>query len=117
MVDATLDSNPPGTVRLICPKYASDYPPLMSAHEIGLRDMIETMILTGDLPEVHLIVVSAANLNEVNMELTPEVEASIPEVIKVIWGLDLIKETDAPGNKGHADNPRLQQFLYNHSTQ
>ena len=28
-----------------------------------------------------------ANLNEVNMELTPEVEASIPEVIKVIWGL------------------------------
>ena len=56
----------------------------MSAHEIGLRDMIETMILTGDLPEVHLIVVSAANLNEVNMELTPEVEASIPEVIKVI---------------------------------
>ena len=50
MVDATLDSNPPGTVRLICPKYASDYPPLMSAHEIGLRDMIETMILTGDLP-------------------------------------------------------------------
>ena len=87
MVDATLDSNPPGTVRLIYPKYASDYPPLMSAHEIGLRDMIETMILTGDLPEVHLIVVSAANLNEVNMELTPEVEASIPEVIKVIWGL------------------------------
>ena len=84
MVDATLDTHPPGTVRLIRPKYASDYPPLMSAHEIGLRDMIETMILTGDLPEVHLIVVSAANLNEVNMELTPKVEASIPEVIKVI---------------------------------
>ena len=84
MVAATLDTHPPGTVRLIRPKYASDYPPLMSAHEIGLRDMIETMILTGDLPEVHLIVVSAANLNEVNMELTPEVEASIPEVIKVI---------------------------------
>ena len=84
MVDATLDTNPPGTVRLIRPKYASDYPPLMSAHEIGLRDMIETMILTDDLPEVHLIVVSAANLNEVNMELTPEVEASVPEVIEII---------------------------------
>ena len=55
MVDATLDSNPPGTVRLICPKYASDYPPLMSAHEIGLRDMIETMILTGDLPQNKIV--------------------------------------------------------------
>ena len=89
MVDATLDSNPPGTVRLIRPQYASDYPPLMSAHEIGLRDMIETMILTDDLPEVHLIVVSAANLNEVNMELTPEVEASISEVIRIIKKLIL----------------------------
>lgn len=84
LIDATLDSNPPGTVRLLRPQYASDYPPLMSAHEIGLRDMIETMILTGDLPEVHLIVVSAANLNEVNMELTPPVEAAIPEVVRVI---------------------------------
>ena len=36
MVDATLDHNPPGTIRLIRPHYATDFPPLMSAHEIGL---------------------------------------------------------------------------------
>ena len=40
MIDATLDNNPPGTVRQLKPRYASDFPPLMSAHEIGLRDMI-----------------------------------------------------------------------------
>lgn len=84
MIDATLDSYPPGTVRLIRPRYASDFPPLMSAHEIGLKDMIDVMILTGDLPETHLIVISAANINEVGMELTPVVEASIPEVIRMI---------------------------------
>ena len=32
MIDATLDNNPPGTVRLIQPRYATDFPPLMSAH-------------------------------------------------------------------------------------
>lgn len=85
MIDATLDSNPPGTVRLIHPRYAADFPPLMSAHEIGLKDMIDAMILTGDLPaETHLIVVSAANINEVGMELTPQVEAAIPEVIRIL---------------------------------
>lgn len=84
MVDATLDSNPPGTVRLIHPRYATDFPPLMSAHEIGLRDMIEAMILTGKLPEIALIVVSAANVSEVGMELTPVVEQAIPEVVRVI---------------------------------
>lgn len=57
MIDATLDNNPPGTVRLIQPRYATDFPPLMSAHEIGLKDMIDAMILTDDLPETHLIVI------------------------------------------------------------
>lgn len=84
MIDATLDNNPPGTVRLIQPRYATDFPPLMSAHEIGLKDMIDAMILTDDLPETHLIVISALNINEVGMDLTPEVKAAVPKVIRMI---------------------------------
>lgn len=84
MVDATLDSHPPGTVRLIRPRYATDFPPLMSAHEIGLRDMIEAMILTENLPEIELIVISAEDISEVGMELTPVVEAAVPKVVEMI---------------------------------
>ena len=61
-----------------------DFPPLMSAHEIGLKDMIDAMILTDDLPETHLIVISALNINEVGMDLTPEVKAAVPKVIRMI---------------------------------
>ena len=82
MIDATLDQNPPGTMRLIHPHYASDFPPLMSAHEIGLRDMIEAMTISGKIPEILLIVVSVADINEVGVELSAEVEAAIPEVIE-----------------------------------
>ena len=84
MVDATLDDNPPGTIRLIRPRYATDFPPLMSAHEIGLRDMIEAMILTGKLPDIQLIVISAADISEVGMELPPVVEAAVPKVVELI---------------------------------
>ena len=84
MVDATLDDNLPGTIRLIRPRYATDFPPLMSAHEIGLRDMIEAMILTGKLPDIQLIVISAADISEVGMELTPVVEAAVPKVVELI---------------------------------
>ena len=84
MIDATLDNNPPGTIRLIYPRYASDFPPLMSAHEIGLRDMIEAMSLTGNLPEIRLIVVSAADINEVGTELSPEIQAVLPEIIQLV---------------------------------
>lgn len=84
MIDATLDNNLPGTVRLIQPRYATDFPPPMSAHEIGLKDMIDAMILTDDLPETHLIVISTLNINEVGMDLTPEVKAAVPKVIRMI---------------------------------
>ena len=84
MVDATLDHNPPGTIRLIRPRYATDFPPLMSAHEIGLRDMIDAMILTEKLPDIQLIVVSAEDISEVGMDLTPVVQAAVPKVVKMI---------------------------------
>ena len=84
MIDATLDPNPPGTVRLIRPHYVSDFPPLMSAHEIGLRDMIEAMTISGKVPEIFLIVVSVADIHEVGMELSVKVVAAIPKVIEMV---------------------------------
>lgn len=84
MIDATLDEYPPGTIRVLHPRLATDFPPLMSAHEIGLRDMIEAMILTGKLPCIHLIVVSVEDISEVSMELSPEVEKAVDKVIDKI---------------------------------
>ena len=84
MIDATLDSNPPGTIRLIRPRFASDFPHLMSAHEIGLRDMIEAMSLMGNLPEILLIVISVADINEVGTELSPELQAVLTEIVELV---------------------------------
>lgn len=85
MIDATLDNNPPGTIRMIRPNYASDFPPLMSAHEIGLKDMIEVMQLSnGKLPEIQLIVVSVININQVGMNLSPQIKTAVPAVVKMI---------------------------------
>ncbi|GHT27571.1 hydrogenase 2 maturation endopeptidase [Bacteroidia bacterium] len=84
LVDATLDGNPPGTIRHLHPHYASDYPPLMSAHEIGLRDMIEVMLLNDSCPEVELFVISVLDVTEPDLQLTPAVEASIPVVVQQI---------------------------------
>ena len=68
----------------IQPRYATRLPPAHDAHEIGLKDMIDAMILTDDLPETHLIVISTLNINEVGMDLTPEVKAAVPKVIRMI---------------------------------
>ena len=55
LIDAATDGKPAGTVSLIRPRYASDFPPTLTAHDIGLKDLIESAALLGYLPEVDLI--------------------------------------------------------------
>ena len=81
LIDATMDGSPPGTVRVLRPKFASDFPRALSAHDIGLRDLIESTILTGNLPDIHLVTVSIGSLNDMTTELTPAVSAAIPSVV------------------------------------
>jgi hydrogenase maturation protease len=81
LIDATLDDNPPGTVRELRPRFANEYPRTLSAHDIGLRDLVETAALTGARPDVHLIIVSIRSLQHMSTELSPPVAAVLPKVI------------------------------------
>jgi len=85
LVDATMDGQPPGTVRVIRPRFASDYPKTLSAHDIGLKDLVESAALLGHAPEVVLIVVSVKTLPEgLHAGLSPEVAASLPRVAELV---------------------------------
>jgi len=80
MIDATLDGRPAGTVSVIEPRYASDFPKALSAHDIGLKDLVDSAAMLEMLPKVLLITVSVAELQPMQMTLSPEVEASLPQV-------------------------------------
>jgi len=90
LVDATLDDNPDGTIRLIKPRFAADFPKAMSTHDIGLKDMVSALQLLGKMPEIHLFVVSIESLQQQGIELTPGVEKVIPALIQKIK--DLVQE-------------------------
>jgi len=87
LIDATLDGRPPGTVSVIEPRYASDFPRALSAHDIGLKDLVESAALLDLLPRVLLVTVSVADLQPMQMTLSPEVEASLPAVQAQVAGL------------------------------
>jgi hydrogenase maturation protease len=80
LIDATTDGQPPGTVSLIHPRYASDFPPSLTAHDIGLKDLLESAALLGDLPEVDLITISIDNFSSMTMDLSAAVGAALPQV-------------------------------------
>jgi hydrogenase maturation protease len=85
MIDATLDKNPPGTIRLIEPKFAKDFPKAMSTHEIGLKDLVESLSLMGRLPKIYLFVVSVADIASLHVGLTVEVEKAMPELRRRVF--------------------------------
>lgn len=87
MIDATMDGSPAGTIKIITPKFASDFPSALSAHDIGLKDMIESMHLLGNMPKIYLITVSITEIKSMVMELSEDVKLSIQNVSEKICEL------------------------------
>ena len=85
LVDAALDNNPAGTIRRLSPQYSKDYPPLLSAHEIGLKEMIDAMLLLGQAPRIELLAISVRNCHHLGMQLSPEARKAIPQVLQLIF--------------------------------
>jgi hydrogenase maturation protease len=83
-VDAALDDFPAGTVRVLHPQFAKDFPKQLSAHEIGLKDLIDSTYLLGNRPEFYLVAISVKDFQDMGLDLSPEVAAAIPEAIAKI---------------------------------
>jgi len=84
-IDATMDGKPAGTISLIKPKFASDFPSALSVHDVGLKDMIEAVYLMEKVPEIHLFTVSIEEIIPMTLELNKKVKGSIPKIIKNIF--------------------------------
>ena len=80
ILDATMDGQTPGTVTVREPRFASDYPRSLSAHDLGLRDLVETSALLQYHPKVFLVTITVATIQPVMLELSPDIAASIPRV-------------------------------------
>lgn len=83
-IDATMDGKPAGTISLIKPKFASDFPSALSVHDVGLKDMIEAVYLMEKVPDIHLFTVSIEELNPMTIELSENVKNAIPRLIDQI---------------------------------
>jgi len=84
LIDATADGAPPGTVRRLRPRFSSDYPRTLTAHDIGLKDLLDAMHILGDAPEVTLYAVSIELPEGVGTEMSPAVEASLPGLVEQV---------------------------------
>jgi hydrogenase maturation protease len=84
LIDATLDEHPPGTVRRLVPRFSTDYPRTLAAHDIGLKDLLDVFYLLGRQADVVLFAVSIPPLQNMTLDLSPELAARIPAITQLV---------------------------------
>jgi hydrogenase maturation protease len=82
IVDATLNDDPPGTIKVLEPRYSKDFPKSLSSHDIGLKDLVESASFAGTIPKIYIVAVTVKDYRNVSMGLSPEVKNSIPAIHK-----------------------------------
>lgn len=84
LVDATADENPYGTVTRTTPKFAKDYPPTLTAHDIGVKDLLDAFYIQGGDREVILYAISIDPRQPISMELSEACERARDEAVRLI---------------------------------
>lgn len=87
LIDATMDGQAPGTVSITYPRFLSDYPRSLGAHDIGLRDLLQAATLLGPLPQIDLVTISIREIRSATTELSPPVQAALPRVVDAVRSL------------------------------
>jgi hydrogenase maturation protease len=72
LIDATADGNPLGTVTRTTPQFSRDYPPTLTAHDIGVKDLLDAFYMQGGTREVILYAISIDPCQPLTMELSPD---------------------------------------------
>jgi len=83
-IDATMDFRPPGTIDVLYPKFAADFPTVLSAHDVGLKDMIDALEFKNELPKIILITVSIDGMTPMQIQLSEKVRKSIPQITRTV---------------------------------
>ncbi len=74
LIDAAADGNPVGTVTRTTPRFSRDYPPTLTAHDIGVKDLLDVFYIQGGGPEVTLYAITIDPQQPISMELSAEIQ-------------------------------------------
>lgn len=84
LVDAAANGNPVGTVTRTTPRFASDYPPTLMAHDIGVKDLLDAFHLFEGEREIALYAITIDPELDLSLELSPPVARAAEEAIASI---------------------------------
>ena len=84
LIDAAADGNPPGTVTRTTPQFSRDYPPTLTAHDVGVKDLLDVFYMQGGNRAVVLYAITIDPLQPITMDLSALGAKSANEAVQRI---------------------------------
>ena len=84
-IDGT--GEPAGTVVSLSPEDLAPNQVLHSLHDLRLVDVLQAAELIGTTPEVDCVGVQIADMTEVEIGLTPQVEQAVPDAVEAVLAI------------------------------
>jgi len=72
LIDAAADGNPVGTVTRTAPRFSRDYPPTLTAHDIGVKDLLDVFYMQGGARDVVLYAITIDPKQPISMSLSED---------------------------------------------
>jgi hydrogenase maturation protease len=84
LIDAAADGNPPGTVTRTMPRFSSDYPPTLTAHDIGVKDLLDAFYMQSGKREVVLYAITIDPKQPISLELSEAADHAKQAAVRMI---------------------------------
>ncbi len=70
LIDAAADGNPLGTVTRTTPRFSRDYPPTLTAHDVGVKDLLDVFHMQSGEREIVLYAITIDPQQPISMNLS-----------------------------------------------
>ena len=79
LIDACVDGQRVGTVTRTTPRFSRDYPPTLTAHDVGVKDLLDALYMQDGAHEIVLYTITIDPRQPIRMELSEECAAAAKE--------------------------------------
>ena len=73
-----------GTVTRTTPRFSHDYPPTLTAHDIGVKDLLDVFYIQGGGPDIVLYAITIDPKQPISMELSARAAKAAEEAVEKI---------------------------------
>ena len=84
IIDAANDGNPIGTVTRTTPQFSRDYPPTLTAHDVGMKDLLDMFYIQGGHHEIILYAITIDPKQPIRMSLSAGGEQAVAIAVEQI---------------------------------